>query len=141
MGRQYILSVRPIWTDLILSGEKLAEVRLSRPTAKVDDAVVWLYETKAGDGRGRIVGWCRVTEIRSLNVYRNPAQRAVYAKLSCLSEENLENYQRGRERLYFWLIEEAHELTEEQAPTLRQLGAVCPPQSWRSVKEGCEICV
>ena len=139
--RQYIISIRPEWMRMILSGEKIMEVRLSRPKGNVRDAVLWLYETKAGEGRGRIVGRAQIAGIREWNVYRNPAKAEALAKLACLSVEQLESYQKGHNRLAFWELEDVRELTEDKAPTLRQLGAVCPPQSWRSVKRGCEVCV
>lgn len=139
--RQYIISIRPEWIRLILSGEKIMEVRLSRPQGPVRDVVVWLYETKAGQGRGRIVGLAQIASIREWNVYRNPAKAAALAKLACMTVEQLEAYQRGHSRLAFWELADVRELTEAQAPTLKQLGAACPPQSWRSVKRGCEICL
>lgn len=133
--KQYLLSVRPGWVRLILNGDKLADVRLTRPREPVhEDTVVWLYETRRDGGRGRIVGRCRVPEIRSMNVYRDVFQRKAYARLCCLSEEQLEAYQTGHRFLYFWLIEEARELSEEDAPTLAELGVKCPPVSWCSVK-------
>lgn len=97
--RQYILSIRPQWMRRILSGEKCLEVRLSRPQRPVHDAVVWLYETKAGEGRGRIIGRALVSGIRQWNVYRNPAKAAACAKMSCMSVEQMENYQRGHKRV------------------------------------------
>lgn len=138
MPRQYILSIRPQWMQLILSGKKVVEVRLTRPKGQ-KEALIWLYETKAGEGRGRIVGWARLASIREWNVYRHPAQAAAYAKLSCMTVDQMETYQRGHKRLCFWELEDVHMLTEADAPSLKQLGVVCPPQSWRSVKEGCEI--
>lgn len=139
-GRQYILSLRPQWMEKILRGEKLVDVRQTQPAGRTgEDTVVWLYETRKEGGRGRIVAWCRVPEIHSLNVYRNPAQKQAYARLSGMTEEALEEYQRGRRQLHFWVLEDVHELTEQEAPTLKALGAVCPPMSWRTVKRGCEI--
>lgn len=96
--------------------------------------MVWLYETRRDGGRGRIVARCRVPEIRSLNVYRDAFQRKAYARLCCLSEEQLETYQTGHRFLYFWLIEDVRELSEKDAPTLAELGVKCPPMSWCSVK-------
>lgn len=134
--KQYVLSVRPGWARLILNGDKLADVRLTRPKEPVhEDTVVWLYETKRDGGRGRIVGRCRVPEIRGLNIYKDAARREAYARLSCLSGEQLEAYQTGHRFLYFWLIEEARELSEEETPTLAELGVKCPPVSWCSVKD------
>ena len=137
--RQYILSIRPQWMRRILSGEKCLEVRLSRPQRPVHDAVVWLYETKAGEGRGRIIGRALVSGIRQWNVYRKPAKAAACAKMSCMSVEQMENYQRGHRCLCFWELTEVQELDEHSAPQLKQLGIVCPPQSWCSVRQGCEI--
>lgn len=136
--RQYILSLRPQWMELVTSGIKTVDVRRTAPALPAGKkATVWLYETKAGGGRGKIVARCTVDGIRQCNVFRRQEQAESWARLTCLSVEALEDYQRGRKYLRFWLLDDVELL--DKAPTLKQLGVTCPPQSWCTVKRVCEI--
>ena len=136
--RQYILSLRPQWMELVTSGIKTVDVRRTAPALPAGKkATVWLYETKAGGGRGKIVARCTVEGPEQEQPVSPQEQAESWARLTCLSVEALEDYQRGRKYLRFWLLDDVELL--DKAPTLKQLGVTCPPQSWCTVKRGCEI--
>lgn len=51
-----LISLKPKWAKLILSGEKTIEVRRTVPRFEGVPFKIFLYETKSENGRGAVVG-------------------------------------------------------------------------------------
>ena len=133
--KEYIMSIRPEWVELIRTGEKLVDVRTTAPNPRrmstEKPATVWIYETKAGGGRGAVVGWFMCPSIRHSNMYREEHRRQA-SRLSCVSEEGLLAMQGKRAALWLWEISDPQWL--ERPRPLAEFGIKCPPMSWRGLK-------
>ena len=133
--KEYIMSIRPEWVELIRSGNKLVDVRATAPNPRrmsaSDPATVWIYETKAGGGRGAVVGWFKCPAIRQSNMYREDRRRQA-SHMSCVNEEGLLAMQGKRAGLWLWEIDDPQWLDRPRA--LAEFGIKCPPMSWSGLK-------
>lgn len=126
---QYMMSSRPNWVRLDLAVEKTDEVRRTAPRLdRKKGAVVWLYETKNGEGRGAVVAafWCPA--VHPVSTQTLAARSVEMERRSRLTMEELLLYKGARRLLYFWEIGEIRALTH--AIPVSAFGLTCPPQSW-----------
>jgi predicted transcriptional regulator len=127
-----ILSIHPKWAEKIYSGEKTVEVRKSSPDSTktiIHGKKIYLYETKPVQKItgcvylehikrvGEEIPWSAVPKVCSL------------INRSCLSEEELEKYTKGKGYM-FWKLKDPQKFDTPQDIK----GSV--PQSWRYLKEG-----
>lgn len=128
-----LISIRPSWCHLILSGQKFVELRKSSPKlAPVPCPFrVYLYETKLG--RGAIVGECicwliEKAEQRSCSV--------AMVEGSCSTFDQIAAYAKSKP-VYGWYLAK---VTEYKTPQpLSDLGIQRAPQSWCYIK-GARYC-
>ena len=121
--RQAIISLKPRYADLILTGKKSVELR-SRIVRLEPGTTIWIYSTRPV---GRIVGFAEVKSV----VHDEPTliwRR--FRKKICIDEAEFNSYTEDRERVSAVMLTGVQELTE--APTLdgiRELaGTFHPPQ-------------
>lgn len=98
-----LLSIRPNWCQLIMSGKKTVEVRKTNPNLKVPFKC-YIYETKAefvgSDGyrqlgRGKIIGEFVCDAIDKFKVFENGSVQywnAANLEKSCLSYDEIAEY-------------------------------------------------
>ena len=121
--RQAIISLKPRYADLILTGKKSVELR-SRIVRLKPGTAIWIYATLPV---GRIVGFAEVKSV----VHGKPTLiwRRFKNKI-CIDEAEFNSYTEDRERVAAVTLTGVQELTE--APTLngiRELaGTFHPPQ-------------
>lgn len=127
---QYILSVRPEWLALELAGQKVMEVRRTAPKRMPAGAVVWVYETRAGGGRGAVVARFRCPKVHT--AFFGSMRMAQLGRLACLTRDELYLYGAGRRMLRFWEIEEIRAL--ETPLPVQAFGLKSPPMSWATVQ-------
>ena len=132
-GDQFILSVRPEWVKKILAGQKIFEVRKTGPQLLPGGATVWIYETATNGGRGKVVARFNCPRIHRASGWHEFTR---YARGSCLTENDLAEYQGMRGALCFWEIEAVEEL--EVPLGVVNFGLPRPPQSWCRVPRGME---
>lgn len=133
--KDYILSLRPKWAQLILDGEKVLEIRKTAPlvlATKDSPLRVWVYETKNGGGCGKIVGMFLCPGIESVTGkdFCTAIRLILLSKKSRLSVQELRDYKGTSQRLFAWQVTEPRRL---QAPV--ELSTIfpsrcLPPQSW-----------
>ena len=118
-----IISLKPRYADLILTGKKSVELR-SRIVRLKPGTTIWIYSTRPV---GRIVGFAEVKSV----VHDEPTliwRR--FRKKICIDEAEFNSYTEDRERVSAVTLTGVQELTE--APTLdgiRELaGTFHPPQ-------------
>ena len=121
--RQAIISLKPRYADLILTGKKSVELR-SRIVRLKPGTTIWIYSTRPV---GRIVGFAEVKSV----VHGEPTliwRR--FKKKICIDEAEFNSYTEDRERVSAVTLTRVQELAE--APTLdgiRELtGTFHPPQ-------------
>lgn len=136
-GMELVMSLRPEWVQEILSGRKTLEVRKSGPGSyeieRAQPVRVWMYETKAGGGRGAVVGQFTCPKLFRVGRRRlaGMEEGGEWARRSGLSKEELLGYLGQNAALCFFEVEGAEAC--EPYP-LRRLGLYCPPMSWGRVK-------
>ena len=138
---KYILvSVKKKYVDLIFSGKKLLEMRLTAPNEDLP-IKVFIYETfgrynnitKQYEGSGKVVGEFILNNIKEFDV--NPLEKNKYLitqqdlDIICLTYEELCEYGGGR-KLYGWKVN--NELCKYRTPiNLSEFNLKRPPQSWQ----------
>jgi len=127
VDRQILMSIRPEWTSKILSGEKIVEVRKTMP--RMGDYRVYIYETKNGGGRGKVVGEFNtfISPISRFNITR-PFVAEFVSTDSCLSVEELLKYAGAKETVCLWHIGNLRVFEHPQP--LEFFAVARPPQSW-----------
>ena len=103
--KELMLSIKPKWCELIASGEKMIEVRKTKPRVEVPFKC-YIY---CSDGRshpqygGKVIGEFVCNEIRDADKLTG----AEFFKLSCMSESELEKYAKGHKwKIWCWGITE-----------------------------------
>lgn len=118
MSKDIIMSVKPKWFDLIASGQKIVEVRTTRPSHGCN--ALWFYVS----GTGSILG-----KATSFLIFRFNTSEEYVAKKACLSIEQLKDYAKGRAYLCGWVITNFQPVSL----SLSDFGLKRPPMSWRYV--------
>ena len=121
--RQVIISLKPRYADLILSGKKSVELR-NRAVRLESGTTIWIYATRPV---GRIVAFAKVKAV----VYGEPT--SIWKKFKreiCIEKSEFNSYTEDRERVSAVALTRVQKLTER--PTLngiRELtGTFHPPQ-------------
>lgn len=144
--KSVLISIKPKWCNLIVNGEKTAEIRKSRP-AITTPFKCYIYESMGRDfkGSGKVIGEfvCdRVYQYSTGNVKGIDISDEEITKFSCLTKEELESYEFSTEPkenhiykvgLYGWKISSL--VIYDEPKSLANLGINRPPQSWCYVKE------
>lgn len=102
-----LISISPEWIEKIHRGEKIWELRKTLPKPADHQFIkVYNYETKANGGRGKIVSeWVLKDYLTYFDDIATKDQRAEVCKNACVTEKQLaEYYQKGREVIYCWNI-------------------------------------
>lgn len=165
MSNAVLISIRPEWCELIANGEKVVEVRKTRPKINTPFKC-YIYETRGyervgndnlncvigGKGRGKVIGEFICNAIFPLdNVSTNRwdllqgsihrRQKFVVEELACLTEPQLHDYANGK-FCYGWHIsnlkiyDKPKELKHFQIPTTFPARRVRQaPQSWCYIEE------
>lgn len=134
---QYMQSIRPEYVQMELDYVKSDEVRRTAP--KIDrgrGAVVWVYETKAGGGRGAVVAAYFCPAVHPISGRTLDSRGPEMEQRSGLELAELWLYKGARRLLYFWEIGEIAELPKPQP--VSAFGLKCPPQSWCKCKAPAE---
>jgi len=123
-----LMSVKPHWAELILSGRKKYELRRMRPSFP-EGAKVWLYSTKPV---GQIVG--------SFSVGRMVADAPhdlwpVLGRASCVSEAEFLDYFRGKALGHAIEVERPRRVKSPCPPP----AGVGVPQSYRYMRSGADL--
>ena len=114
-----ILSVRPPWARLLVTGEKTVELRKQKLPGDGGPVRALIYETKAKGGCGALIGevvFDGESRIDSCSVFAD----------ACVTIEEAIKYAAGGE-LHGWMVQEDSHMVY---PTPRPLEGR-PPQSWR----------
>lgn len=124
-----LLAIKPRFADLIISGQKVVEVRRGGTSIKVGDVLV-LY--KSGPNSG-VCGTCSVV---SVNTTSTGAAEATVNRASGLSEDELREYLRGANKVTLIGLGSVARLRSPiPLATLRRvLTGVVIPQSYRFLK-------
>lgn len=125
MNYDILMSIKPKWFDLIASGKKTLEIRLSKPSLDFD--MVWFYVS----GTGRIKGLARVPQIRRLDLRED---WGAAQKESLVSRSEAIKYAKGRSSVWGWSIAGFQPLFLDF--TLEDFGLRRPPMSWRYFPSG-----
>lgn len=123
-----LLSIRRVHCRRILSGEKPAELRKTRPQGECPYHV-YLYETKADNGAGAVVGECYVY---SISAPLKPTDCALTI-LGCVTQNQIIAYAREKP-IYAWSVCAAK--TYSNPRPLSEFGISQPPQSWCYLNKG-----
>lgn len=127
--REIVLSVKPLWTDLIMSGVKTVELRRRFPMLSGQSVTALLYST------GPIMAMVGIVHIEEIVVLPPDQLWSRVADRACVTE--------GQYRAYFEGAKEASALflrTVKALPTpiplgqLRSSADFTPPMSWRRAK-------
>lgn len=144
--REILISIHPIWCELITSGKKTDEVRKTKPKLEIPFKC-YVYETQGRTetpwvdedghyifkGRGQVIGEfvcdC-MTGLKADNMIQ-----AYYnnTKGTCLTDEDLRLYADGK-KVYYWHI--SNLVIYDKPKELSEFGFKRPPQSWCYVKGG-----
>ena len=133
MSKAVLISIRPKWCEKIASGEKIIEVRKTRPKLETPFKA-YIYCTQGKDARrlrgswGKVIGefTCdRIYELAPLNHAPDDVE-----KQACLTREEIVNYLKGTG--YGWHISDL--LIYDEPRELTEFRRACP-NSWY-----CESC-
>ena len=120
---QAILSLKPQYAELILSGEKTVELR-NRVIRMEPGTVIWIYATKP------VGGIVALAELDSV-VHDTPAEIWVrFEKEMCIDRAHFDSYINNRESVSALILSSVHKL--KRSLTLdwirRSIGSFQPPQ-------------
>lgn len=124
-GRVIVLSIKPKYADLILSGEKTVELRRSWAAENVDLIVIY-----ASAPIQKFVGVVSVSEV----VRTKPAKLWNYcvAHGGALSRRELNDYMNGKDEGFAVLLEKVWRFDFGIAPK-KAISTFSPPQSFRYI--------
>ena len=122
-----LLSIRRPWSELILNGQKIWELRKNAPPAPWwNRTTLWLYES-GKDGERAIIGKCRMVSRVPLHYMPAGQGLALLIKKACVMEEHLRDYL----PCYACRVQDPVRLP---APVpLSAIGLTRPPQNWRYI--------
>ena len=120
---QAILSLKPQYAELILSGEKTVELR-NRVIRMEPGTVIWIYATKP------VGGIVALAELDSV-VHDTPAEIWVrFEKEMCIDRAHFDSYINNKESVSALILSSVHKL--KRSLTLdwirRSIGSFQPPQ-------------
>ena len=120
---QAIISLKPQYVDLILSGEKTVELR-NRVIRMEPGTVIWIYATKP------VGGIVALAELDSV-VHDTPAEIWVrFEREMCIDRAHFDSYINNRESVSALILSSVHKL--KRSLTLdwirRSIGSFQPPQ-------------
>jgi len=90
MDRHLLLSVQPIWADLIVEGRKTIELRRKKPKRIVVGDSVFIYSTSP---EKKVIGYAKLKGVIPVKAYLAGA----YSKEACCSDEFIDKYFEGLE--------------------------------------------
>lgn len=123
-----LLSVRRPFSGLILSGEKIWELRKNAPRIHHGEHVtLWLYES-GKDGKRAIIGKCRLVVTASIYPYPPEGILELVIKNACVTEEHLRNYL----PCCVWSVQDPMRIS---TVPLSAIGLTRPPQSWQYITD------
>jgi predicted transcriptional regulator len=138
MSKDVLLSIKPQWVRLILSGEKTLELRRGRPTQDTPFKV-YIYESLGeapSKGRQKVVGEFVCDYIqRDINPSFGIVD-VVDQKRSCVHPQDIIAYARARKKkpqlVFWWNITQVKEY--DIPKDLSEFGLETAPQSWAFVR-------
>lgn len=122
MNYDILMSIKPKWFDLIASGKKTLEIRLSMPIRDFDR--VWFYVSGTGQIRGR----ASVPQIRIFDPLEDREDWKYFEKESCVSRDEAIKYAKGRPFILGWSLAGFEAVSP--ALSLKDFGLRRPPMSW-----------
>lgn len=129
-----LISIHKQYLDKILAGEKTIEVRTNWPRAVKPPFVVLLYETGNGGGSRRVRAKAICSGHDTLHDSdlwsTDTVKLKEFARKSCLSESELEEYMATHTSLFGWRLENVHPFECH----LTDLMVSRAPQSWQYIK-------
>ena len=123
--RDLVLSVRPRYSDRILSGEKTAELRRRFPVSAPRGTIAYIYSTSPIQS---IVGWAQISE-----VVKAPIEIIwdKYAKAAVIEKSDFDSYFGGLDEGYVLEFSHAQPFARKiDLPELRERFGFEPPQSF-----------
>ncbi|GBU21055.1 hypothetical protein R80B4_00944 [Fibrobacteres bacterium R8-0-B4] len=129
--KSLLLSIRPKYWEMILSGEKTVELRKTAPSESIWRALFYV----TGKGGGAVVGKASVRTVQSYLLDKPYEPDCVIEfSLRCgLSREEFDAYYAGSRRVV--LIYLRYPVAFGSPKRLEEYGLVRPPQSWCYVEE------
>lgn len=141
MSKAVLISIRPMWCEKIINGQKTVEVRKTRPKMN-PPFKCYIYKC----GNGKVIGefTCnRVTNLFSNSRFWLDEDDVLH---TCLSAAEMRKYANGARGLYGWHISDLrvydHPRDLWEFTGLREtrfgwepVPITRPPQSWRYVEE------
>ena len=139
--RAVLVSIKPKWCDLIVSGQKIAEIRKTKPDLRNGPMKVYIYRT----GRGKVIGEFMLRKYVFLQAWIDvDGYRHLGNSIGlrhCVDDEELFNYLYREPKPgkpypggWAWIISDLVVYDEPKALDLC-FGIKRPPQSWCYVKE------
>lgn len=127
-----LISIHPVWCGKIMSGEKTAELRTTKPKRKPPFRC-FVYQTcpttggRTGHG-GRVIGEFLCKDI----ILITEENKAYFSLRGCVRPEEMMKYSGGKP-LYAWII--SHPVRFSEPRPLSLFGLKRPPVSWCYVTE------
>ena len=137
MSKAVLISIRPMWSQKIMSGQKTVEVRKTRPKMN-PPFKCYIYKC----GNGKVIGEFLCDEIIEDRTYGHNEE---FYRAACMSAYDAAAYAM-QSPMYGWHISDLrvydHPRDLWEFTGLRQtrfgwepVPITCPPQSWRYVEE------
>ena len=131
-----IISIRPKWCDLIVSGEKKYEIRKTKPDLKDGPLRVFIYKT----GNGGIIGEFTLISCKYIQAWMDADGEkhlgSTVGMRHCVDDEELFNYlyretEPGEPYSGGWAWHIDDLIGYDQPKSLEYFGLKRPPQSWQ----------
>lgn len=128
---QVIISLKPEYGELVLSGSKTVELR-NRVVRIESGTTLWIYVTRPV---GKIVAQARV---RSVVYDSPPAIWTRYCEQMCIDQEGFADYVGGRDQVSALVLEDVRKMdTPITVGSIRRVvGAFHPPQFYARITPG-----
>lgn len=132
--RVILLSLSLKWWEKIVAGEKVIEVRKTKPSdINPGDRVRVIVYVTGGLG---VAGEFCVQDFVKINVFPKPFCNSWMdiCKCSCLSVKELQDYTGTKEYLWGWVVSNVKDY--HNFKKLSEYGIFKPPQSWMYLRNG-----
>lgn len=133
---EMLMSIKKEHSDKIFFGGKTIEVRRTVPKEITYPIKSYLYETKSGQGKGKVIGYFECFRVIPTDIFKqdkkhissNIQTRKWISQRCGISEEELFSYAYPSKTLYLYMIERA--LRYEEPKNIEEFGISYPPNSW-----------
>jgi predicted transcriptional regulator len=130
LRKDFVVSVRPLYAEKIIDGEKTVELRRRFPEVTATGAIVLIYSSSPVQA---IVGYATISEVHRLPVNSIWSK---FGKAACISRSAFKEYFEGLHEGYAIVLSNVRKFSQEiPVSQLKKRFGFIPPQSFKYLEK------